>query len=176
MANEDEIPEQPIVEKSPKRIVGILVNTTLVLGAAVTGTLLGPHLLPHSTASAGDVASALSDAGKPAEASESTESEPSNPQVFSPIVVDIKSKHGEMHHMRVGITVELGEKVSKEEFERFQPRGREAAIGYLRSRPFEELTEPTEFESITKQLNEKIIHAMGEKRCNRVVVTDYVAQ
>ena len=176
MANEDEVPEQPVVEKSPKRIVGILVISTLVLGAAVTGTLLGPHLLPHSNAKAADVATLLTDGGKSTETSESSESEPSNPQAFAPIVVDIKNKLGEMHHMRIGITAELGDKVSKEEFERFQPRGREAAIGYLRSKPFEELTEPSEFENITKQLNDKVSHALGEKRCSRVVVTDYVAQ
>jgi flagellar basal body-associated protein FliL len=81
-----------------------------------------------------------------------------------------------MHHMRVGVTVELGEKVTKEEFERFQPRGRETAIAYLRSKSFEELTEPSEFENVTKQLNERVIHAMGERRCSRVVITDFVAQ
>jgi flagellar basal body-associated protein FliL len=177
MENEDEeeeVREQPKVEKSPKRMVGLLVITVLVLGAAVTGTLLGPRLLTRSAA-ATESSSVIADGGTP-ETGEASESEPSNPQAFGPIVVDVKNKRGEMHHMRVGITVELGEKVSKEEFERFQPRGRESAISYLRSKTFEELTEPTEFESITKQLNERVIHAMGERRCSRVVVTDYVAQ
>ncbi len=177
MANdEEEVAEQPKVEKSPRRMVVILVISILVLGAAVAGTLLGPHLIPHAIAGAGDPASALTDGGKPAEAAENAESEPNNPQAFAPIVVDVKSKRGEMHHMRIGITVELGEKVSKEEFERFQPRGREMAIAYLRAKSFEDLTEPSEFENITKQLNEKVTHAMGERRCSRVVITDYVAQ
>ena len=177
MANDEEQPEQPeVVEKSPKRTVGILVITVLVLGAAVAGTLLGPHLIPHSAAATSESALATADGGAAAQASEGAEAEPNNPQAFAPIVVDVKSKRGEMHHMRVGLTVELGDKVSKEEYERFQPRGREAAIAYLRSRPFEDLTEPTEFENITKQLNEKVVHALGEKRCTRVVVTDYVAQ
>ena len=172
--DDDEVPEQPTVEKSPRRRTGLLVISVLVLGAAVAGTLLGPRLFAHSAASTESTA-ILADGGTP-ETGEGSESEPSNPQAFAPIVVDVKSRRGEMHHMRVGITVELGEKVTKEEFERFQPRGRETAISFLRSKAFEELTEPSEFENITKQLNERVIHAMGERRCSRVVITDFVAQ
>jgi len=170
MATEEE-PVQPKVEKSPKRLLGILVISVLIAGAAVTGTLFGPRLLaPHAAAAAENTAES-SDAGV-----EGLESEPMNPQAFAPIVVDVKNKRGEMHHMRVGITIELGEKTTKEEFERYQPRGREAAIGYLRSKSFDELTESSEFENVSKQLNEAIIRAMGERRCARVVVTDFVAQ
>ena len=174
MENDDEVPEQPTVEKSPRRRTGLLVISVLVLGAAVAGTLLGPKLFARSAAST-ESTGILADGGT-LETSEGSESEPSNPQAFAPIVVDVKNRRGEMHHMRVGITVELGEKVTKEEFERFQPRAREATIGFLRSKTFDELTEPSEFENITKQLNERVIHAMGERRCNRVVITDYVAQ
>ena len=171
MANDEE-PEQPKVEKSPKRLVGILVISVLSASAAVAGTLFGPRLISHRAAAA-EMNSDISDAGKDnAEA----EAEPNNPQAFAPIVVDVKSKRGEMHHMRVGITIELTDKATKEEFERYQPRGREAAIGFLRSKTFDELTESTEFENIAKQLNETITRAMGERRCNRVVVTDFVAQ
>ena len=172
MATEEE-PEQPKVEKSPKRLVGILVISALVAGAAVTGTLFGPRLLAKRAAASETIADSA-DAGKGGE--EAAEPEPNNPQAFAPIVVDVKNKRGEMHHMRVGITIELTDKATKEEFERYQPRGREAAIGYLRSKSFDELTEATEFENIAKQLNETITRAMGERRCNRVVVTDYVAQ
>jgi len=174
MENDDEVPEQPTVEKSPRRRTGLLVISVLVLGAAVAGTLLGPRLFAHSAASTESTA-ILADGGTP-ETGEGNDSEPSNPQAFAPIVVDVKNQRGEMHHMRVGITVELGEKVTKEEFERFQPRGRETTIAFLRSKSFEELTEPSEFENVTKQLNERVIHAMGERRCSRVVITDFVAQ
>ena len=173
MANEEE-PAQPKVEKSPKRLIGILVISVLVAGAAVTGTLFGPRLLAARAAPPAETAENTE--GSKAEGAQGSESEPTNPQQFAPIVVDVKNRRGEMHHMRVGITVEMGEKVTKEEFERYQPRGREAAISYLRSKNFDELTEPSEFETISKQLNEAIIRAMGEKRCSRVVVTDFVAQ
>jgi flagellar basal body-associated protein FliL len=175
MANDEE-PEQPKkVEKSPKRLVGILVISALSASAAVAGTLFGPRLLAHRAAAA-EAASDNSDAGKGGEGAEGSESEPNNPQAFAPIVVDVKNKRGEMHHMRVGIAIELTDKATKEEFERYQPRGREAAIGYLRSKTFDELTEASEFENIAKQLNETITRAMGERRCNRVVITDFVAQ
>ena len=172
MANDEE-PEQPKVEKSPKRLVGILVISVLSASAAVAGTLFGPRLIAHRAAAA-ETNNDINDAGK--ENAEASEAEPNNPQAFAPIVVDVKNKRGEMHHMRVGITIELTDKATKEEFERYQPRGREAAIGFLRSKTFDELTESTEFENIAKQLNEIITRAMGERRCNRVVVTDYVAQ
>jgi flagellar basal body-associated protein FliL len=170
----DEEPVQPKVEKSPKRLLGSLVISVLIAGAAVTGTLFGPRLLAPRPAAATET-SDNPDSGK-SEGAEGLESEPTNPQGFAPIVVDVKNKRGEMHHMRVGISVELSEKVTKEEFERYQPRGREAAIGYLRSKNFDELTESTEFENVSRQLNEVMIRAMGEKRCTRVVITDYVAQ
>lgn len=171
---DDVVPKQPTVEKSPKRLVGILVISVLVLGAAMTGTFLGPRLLPRSAAAQASATSADSASSESGEAT--NETEPNNPQAFAAIVVDVKNKKGEMHHMRVGITAELSEKVTKEEFERFQPRGREAAISFLRSKTFDDLTEPAAFEEITKQLNERVIHAFGEKRCSRVVITDYVAQ
>lgn len=172
----DEVPEQPKVEKSPKRLLGILVISVLVAGAAVTGTLFGPRLLAHRPAAAVNQNNESGDAGKGAENSEGSEAEPNNPQAFAPIVVDVKNKRGELHHMRVGITVELTDKATKEEFERYQPRGREAAIGYLRSKSFDELTESTEFENVAKQLNDAIIRAMGDRHVARVVLTDFVAQ
>lgn len=172
--DEEEVREQPKVEKSPRRMVGFLVITVLVMSAAVTGTLLGPKILPRLAAAI--KSTTVSKDERAPKHGEASESEPSNPQAFAPIVVDVKNKRGEMHHMRVGLTVELSEKVSKEDFDRFQPRGRESAISYLRSKSFEELTEPSEFENITKQLNQRVIHAIGERRCSRVVVTDYVAQ
>jgi len=171
----DEEPVQPKVEKSPKRLLGILVISVLIAGAAVTGTLFGPRLLAPRVAAASENDD-IADAGKAGEGTEGAESEPTNPQGFAAIVVDVKSKRGEMHHMRVGLSVELTEKTTKEEFERYQPRGREAAIAYLRSRTFEELTEASEFENVSRQLNEVIIRAMGEHHCTRVVITDYVAQ
>jgi flagellar basal body-associated protein FliL len=174
---DEETPEQPPVEQPRKRTAVVLVITALFAGAAVAGTMLGPSFVSRMFAPSANRGSALHDAGQSGDlGAEHGEAEPLNPQAFAPIVVDVRNKRGEMHHMRIGITVELGEKVSKDEFERYQPRGREAAIAFLRSKTYEELTESTAFESVTKELNQRITLAMGERRCHRVVISDYVAQ
>lgn len=170
---ENDSEEQPVVEKPrKKRLLGVLVTSVLIVSAGVAGTVLGPRLL----AGRAEAAALESGAdGSEAEA-EDTDEKPPNPMAFQPLIVDVRDKKGLAHHMKVGLTVELKEGVKKDEFEKLQPRGREAAILYLRARTFEELTEPTQFEALTKELNERIIKAMGAKNTIRVIITDYVAQ
>lgn len=165
--------EQPVVEKPRKRrLQGVLVTSVLIVGAGVTGTVLGPRLLANPDKSAD------SDTGHDAsaEAESDGEEKPPNPMAFQPLIVDVRDKKNIPHHMKLGLTVELKDGVQKEEFEKLQPRGREAAILFLRARTFDELTEPSQFEVITKELNERIIKAMGEKIAVRVIITDFVAQ
>ena len=166
--------EQPVVEKkSRKRLLGVLVTSVLIVGAGVTGTILGPHLLGQRGETAEPESSAEAAAS---EASEGEPEAPTNPMAFQPIIVDVHDKQSQPHHMKVGITVELADGVTKEEFERLTPRGREATIGYLRSKSFDELTDPTQFTVVTKELYERIAKALGEKHVKRVVITDFVAQ
>jgi flagellar basal body-associated protein FliL len=165
--------EQPVVEKPrKKRLLGVLVTSVLIAGAGVAGTVLGPRLLASRT----DTADAESDVDGTDAGVLEEEDKPPNPMAFQPLIVDVRDKKSLPHHMKVGLTVEVKDGIKKEEFERLQPRGREAAISFLRARTFEELTEPMQFESITKELNERVIKAMGEKHTTRVVITDYVAQ
>lgn len=165
--------EQPVVEKPRKRrLQGVLVTSVLIVGAGVAGTVLGPRLLANPDKSAD--AEASHDTSEEAD-SESEEKTP-NPMAFQPLIVDVRDKKNMPHHMKVGLTVELKDGVKKEEFDKLQPRGREAAILFLRSRTFDELTDPSQFEVITKELNERIIKAMGEKLTMRVIITDFVAQ
>jgi flagellar basal body-associated protein FliL len=174
---DDEVLEQPPVEQSHKRTAVVLVITALFASAAVAGTIFGPSMVARLFTPSTNGASALHDAGKSSgHTSYQGDDEPTNPQAFTPIVVDVRTKRGETHHMRVGITVELSENISKEDFERYQPRGREAAIAFLRSKSYEELTEPTAFASVGKEISQRVTQAMGESRCHRVVITDYVAQ
>jgi flagellar basal body-associated protein FliL len=164
--------EQPVVEKPrKKRLLGVLVTSVLIAGAGVAGTVLGPRLL----ASRADAAEAEEGADS-AESTVSDDEKAPNPMAFQPLIIDVRDKKNLPHHMKVGLTIEVKEAVKKEEFEKLQPRGREAAISFLRARTFEELTEPSQFESVTKELNERIIKAMGEKHITRVIITDYVAQ
>jgi flagellar basal body-associated protein FliL len=166
--------EQPVVEKkSRKRLLGVLATSVLIVGAGVAGTVLGPRLLGQH----GETAEAeSSNEVAAAEPSEVESDAPTNPMAFQPIIVDVRDKQNQAHHMKVGFTAELAEGITKEEFERMTPRGREAAIGYLRSKYYEELTDPAQFTTITKELYERIAKAMGEKHVKRVVITDFVAQ
>jgi flagellar basal body-associated protein FliL len=170
---ENDSKEQPVVEKPrKKRLLGVLVTSVLIVGAGVAGTILGPRLLANQA----DAAEA--DAGDEDNEAEHAEDEdkPPNPMTFQALIVDVRDQKGHPHHMKVGLTAELKDQVKKEEFEKLQPRGREAAISYLRSKTFDELTEPSQFEILTKELNERIVKAMGAKHVNRVIITDYVAQ
>jgi len=170
---ENDSKEQPVVEKPrSKRLLGVLVTSVLIVGAGVAGTILGPRLLA-SRAEAADLERAADASDSE---SEEAEEKPPNPMAFQPIIVDVRDKKSNPHHMKVGLTVELKEGVKKEEFEKLQPRGREAAILYLRAKSFEDLTEPSQFEVITKELNDRIIKAMGVRHTIRVIITDFVAQ
>ena len=62
------------------------------------------------------------------------------------------------------------------EFKAYVPRAREAAIWYLRTHDFDELSAPKNFEKLRKDLNDNIINAVGKKRARRVLITDFVAQ
>jgi len=95
---------------------------------------------------------------------------------FASLVVDIRSAEGTGHHLRVTISAEVPPEAAKEEMSNLTPRGREAAIGYLRSISFEEATAPGSFEKIKAELSKRIIEAVGEKRIAAVVLTDFVVQ
>ncbi|MGC4064328.1 MAG: flagellar basal body-associated FliL family protein [Polyangiaceae bacterium] len=169
---ENDSKEQPVVEKSRKRLLGVLVTSVLIVGAGVAGTVLGPRLLGHH----GDEADAEPSAEAQEETPEAESDKPPNPMAFQPIIVDVRDCQAQMHHMKIGVTVELKDGITKEEFERLMPRGRESAISYLRAKTFDELTDPAQFELITKELNERIVKAMGERHVQRIVITDFVAQ
>lgn len=173
---ENDSKEQPVVDKSrKKRLLGVLVTSVLITGAGVAGTVLGPRLL--GSQSDEEEAEPKAEPAEHAEhaAAEDAEKAP-NPMAFQPIIVDVRDKQSGVHHMKVGIVVEFAEGFTKEEFEKHSPRGREAAIGYLRGKYFDELTDPAQFEVITKELNERVTKAMGEKHAKRIVITDFVAQ
>jgi flagellar basal body-associated protein FliL len=171
---ENDSKEQPVVEKkSRKRLLGVLVTSVLIVGAGVAGTVLGPRLLGRN---AETVASDSHGESAESAVANAEEDKPTNPMPFEAVIVDVRDKQATSHNMKVGITVELREGVTKEDFKKMMPRGREAAIAYLRGKYYEELTEPTQFATVVKELNERIGKAMGTKDVKRIVITDYVAQ
>jgi flagellar basal body-associated protein FliL len=172
---EDSSKEQPVVEKkSRKRLLGVLVTLVLITGAGVAGTVLGPRLLGMDNEEAEPEGSAS--AAPEGESESDVEGKLPTSLSFQPLIVDCRDRQGQPHHMKVGVSVELQDGFGKDEFERLQPRGREAAIGYLRGKPFEELTDPAQFGAITKELGEAITKAMGKKHVSRIVITDFVIQ
>ncbi|MFO0565949.1 MAG: flagellar basal body-associated FliL family protein [Polyangiaceae bacterium] len=170
MSESEEAEKKPSAPPKKKRgFVGIIVAIVLAGGSAAAGTLFGPKLL-------GKKAHAEQPAEEGAEAAPAHE-RPVNPTVaFQPIVVDLRVRSDEMHHLKVTLTFELADGVSPEEFEKYSPRGREAAILYLRSQNYDTITDPEKFETVTKELSEKVVEALGKRRVRRVMITDFVTQ
>lgn len=161
--------QKQVVEKPRQSLfLRLLVTSVLMLGIGVAGALLGPKLLAGLKPTSGKA--------EPTHETSANDDIPVNSMPLMPLVVDVRGKGGEAHHMKVGLTAEMTKGVSKEDFEKLQPRGREVAIAYLRGKSFEELTEPNQFATITKELGERVSAAMGKKHTTRIVITDYVVQ
>ena len=187
MSEDNENASEP---KAPKKsrlglVLATVVVVVLVTGAAVAGTMFGPVLLGHKQAKE-DVADQADEAG---------DDEPSPPDKtdkkksksekdgkvgesveMSPILVDARAKDGELHHLKVVLAIEIAEGTTKEEFMRYSPRGREAAVAYLRSQGFDDLASPEHYTNIRGELAKEFTAAVGDKRVARVMVIDYVAQ
>jgi flagellar basal body-associated protein FliL len=74
------------------------------------------------------------------------------------------------------MSAELEKGATKEQFAAYTPRGREAAIMYLRGLRHEVATSPEKFESVKEELSKRVREAMGKKRVKRVLITDFVSQ
>lgn len=161
--------EKPAAKKSGKRgmivAIGVLLGTTAVAG--IGGAFVGPMLAPPAAADE-----------KAHGADEHEEPEVTESIKLDPIVVDLRHD-GAVRHLKVGLSLEpahTGGGHGGGGIEPYLPRGREAAITYLRSLTFDEATNPKAFERIRGELEQRIIAAIGKSRVGRIVVTDYVAQ
>lgn len=167
-------------KKGGSKVIVIALTAILVAGAAVAGTIYGPKMLGAKTAEAHEGNSSSKGKGKGKNnRAEVDDVDPTAVYNFQPIVVDVHDNEGAIHHLKVGLTVESAlenAKEAEEALKQFQPRGREAAIAFLRSREWDEITSAKMFEPLKKELSEKVIESMGEERVSRVVITDFVAQ
>ncbi len=161
--SEEAAPEEEGKKKggAVKIILLVVVVLVLVGGAGVGGVMYAKSAV-------------AAPAEEPAEPS--PEDQPRLMARFSPIVVDVRNDEGKVHHLKVGLAAEYPETVTEDEFKKFQPRGREAAIAYLRAQTFERLTASKHFDDVRTELEAKITEAIGEKRVLRILVTDFVAQ
>lgn len=195
MSEQASEPNKPVETKKGKgKLVGIMVALALILGAGAAGAVLAPKYLgggekpaaDHKPAEAAEEeADSSSEKGGDHEAAEEEEEEAEKKpkagdvhevQNLEPIVVDSRAADGSIRHIKVGLTIELPETVKEAEFKAYVPRAREAAIGYFRTRDFEQLSDPKNFAQVVKDLNKEISGAVGKKRAKRVVITDFVAQ
>jgi flagellar basal body-associated protein FliL len=169
---EAEDSEESVAEpKAPKKsrlglVLAIVAVTVLVTGAAVAGTVFGPALFGHSKK-----------AEQAVEKEKGHEKEKVGESVeLSPIMVDARAEDGNLHHLKVVLAVEVAEGTPKDELMRYLPRGREAAVGYLRSQSFDHLVDPLRYAEVRAELSKTFVEAIGHERVARVLVTDFVAQ
>lgn len=95
---------------------------------------------------------------------------------LEPIVVDVLATDGEVHHLKVHVTVELRGHTKAEDFARFVPRIREAITAYLRSLTFEQVVDRNKYAEIRQEIAKATLKAAGKQRVSRVLVTDFVTQ
>ena len=146
-------------------LLGLLAIVVSGLVGAVTG-LIVPQFLDTN---AGLLA-------PPAVGEDAVEEENFTTHALDAIVVDLHDTDGIQHHLKTVVSIELGERIAEEEYARYLPRGRAAAVAYLRALPYEMAVDGKQFGAVTKQLGERVRDAVGEARVVRVVVTDYVVQ
>ena len=96
--------------------------------------------------------------------------------VLEPMVVDIRSKDGELHHIKIGVAIEFRKPIHEEELKKILPRARDAVISYIRALSYDDATNHQQFDAIRKELGERIARALGKKNVSKVLFTEFVVQ
>lgn len=165
----------------PKRskwgmILGIVGGIVVVLAGCIAALFIWPNTFTNAAAATPQhAATPAPGKGKPAGGGAST---PEKLVVFKfePIIVDVMDARGDAHHLKVGLAAELAEGALESDFKLLQPRAREAAITFLRSLTYEEITDAKRYAKLRKDLSRKVTAAVGEERVSRMLVVDFVAQ
>jgi flagellar basal body-associated protein FliL len=160
-------PEAPKAKGSLRKAIALTVVVLLTIAATFAGGIFfGPK-----------VGSKLRMPGyEAAEKPVPEESAPGITKALDPVVVDLVGADGVLHHIKVGIAVELESGVKAEEFDKYAPRARDASISYLRALDYEKVTKPAEFCAIREEIGDRVKKAVGEHRARRVLFTDFVVQ
>lgn len=187
--------EVPRVEKKGKgRMVGILVALVLVLSAGAAGAVFAPRLLskpaPQEKAAGEEEGAEHGEEATEGHEEAEKEEEPAPASSsgkrrkgpigevleLQPVVVDIRAEDNSVRHIKVQLAVELPKEKKADEFKKYVPFAREAAISYLRVQNYDRLADPKAFEAIKKELGAEIIDAVGKTEARRVLVVDFVVQ
>ena len=192
--------QAPVEKKKGKGpLIGIIIAAVLVVGAGAAGAVMGPRFFAKPAATQPKPSEAEADTTEDDKASadeKTTEEDTADDSAgdektvehksasgevkevtnLAPIVVDTRSQDGQIRHLKIALSIEHPDTMKEAEFKAYVPRAREAAIWYLRTHDFDELSAPKNFEKLRKDLNDNIINAVGKKRARRVLITDFVAQ
>jgi flagellar basal body-associated protein FliL len=191
--------QAPVEKKKGKGpLIGIIVAAVLVVGAGAAGAVMGPKFFAKPApvpaksaegeaeaeddkAKAEDKASEDDKADEAADDEQKVEHKSASGEVkevtnLTPIVVDTHSADGQIRHLKIALSIEHPDTMKEAEFKAYIPRAREAAIWYLRTHDFDELSSPKNFDKLRKDLNDNILNAVGKRRARRVLITDFVAQ
>jgi flagellar basal body-associated protein FliL len=153
-------PEAP-AKKSGGGIIAVLLPALLAGAASFGGTKLSAA---HTSAPA--VAAPERAAPPP----------PPGPTVpLDPFLVVTTDANGKPHGMKVTLAVEFGEGAKEETLKNFIPRIRDAALGYLRTIPYEEALDSRKTDKVRGDLLERC-RATGATSADRILVTDLVLQ
>ena len=160
-----------------KIAIGAVALVVIAVGSAVAGARFAPML--GGRAAAAEAAKHDDGAAESDEEDEAEEEKSEGPtEVVDSVFVDVRDDKagGEIHHLKVGMAVEFKAKLGEEDWKKFAPRVKNAALSYLRGLRFDEVTDPTRFEAIQKELHARVRKAIGRKGVRHVLVTDFVVQ
>jgi flagellar basal body-associated protein FliL len=184
VSNDDNSSLAPPKKSKLGLILGIVGGVLVLVAGTAAGLILGPSLFGGPPAAAAEASpggghaapAAAEHAAPKAEKSEHGAPEKIVAATFEPLIVDVMDEQGVAHHVKVGLSAELAEGVTVDDFKLLMPRGREAAISYLRSLTFEEVTSPKKYGRLKKELTRNVTKALGESKLHRLLIVDFVAQ
>ena len=163
--------------EEPKKkgpLLWIILAIVLALAGVGGGVFLGPMIMKPPPAAGGEA--------KAEAAAEAPKQElPPIVVPWPPLVVDVPDERGGSRHVKLVITLETVNEQLEAELSAFAPRGRQAALGFVRAQSYENLTDPSKFESLQKKMTEVVRASVGksskgEERVSQVLITDLVAQ
>ena len=156
-----------------KTIILVVVVLLVAVLSSVGGALVAPKLMGQPAAA---------EKPKPKHnAEEADEEEEAETPIFSTLpldsmIVDVRNDEGEFHHLKISVALEIKVKVPEEELKGFVPRARDAQLTYLRTLSPADVVSTKRYETIRKELSDRIIKAVGKKFVKKILITDFVVQ
>jgi flagellar basal body-associated protein FliL len=94
---------------------------------------------------------------------------------WPPLVVDVKDEGGTAHHVKIVVTIECKDEHSEKAVQGFSHRARAKVLEFVRSQPYEELTDGSKFSELQTKVA-KLVKESAGKNAKNVWITDFVAQ